>query len=246
MSEPKSSPLKRKSQLLDPDPSPKRHAKSKHSQSLPFTSQSSSPTRKASTKSRKSAATSSTRPSRKSHTDSLLPSQILWASEASWLSATITGDTSQRELMELFEDDNLMAGAKVVYFVYNDINAANIETLLMTHVAMPTDSLLFSKVCDKYGRRRSKWAGDTMKFFERLVGRFVHECHENPRNAKQEFSTLSSDARQEFWMAQWEKDEAGLAKEMWSPAANVIDWESIYGTPPTSRTQEDRTKLEAV
>jgi hypothetical protein len=175
-----------------------------------------------------------------------VPSQILWASEASWLSATITGDTSQRKLIELLEDDNLMAGAKVVYFVYNDINPANIETLLMTHIAMPTDSLLFSKICDKYGRRRSKWAGDTMKFVERLVGRFVHEWHEHPQNAKQEFSALSGEARQEFWMAQWEKDEAGLAKEMWSPVANVIDWESIYGTPPTSRTQEDRTKLEAV
>ena len=43
----------------------------------------------------------------------------------------------QHNLAELSDDDTLIAGAKVVYFFYNDINPASIETLLRPLTPLP-------------------------------------------------------------------------------------------------------------
>ena len=172
--------------------------------------------------------------------DSLQPSHILWASEASWLSAALDQLADQRDLDKI-DQDTLVAGAKVVYFVFNDINDTNIESLLRTLGAFPTDELKFARVCDEFKRRCSKWQGAIIGFVEVLVANTLLKwVEENPRR---DFMTLSIHDRQQVWERAYDQDAAGVATAMWKPVGGVIEWGQIFGNRPQGRSDADHEKI---
>jgi hypothetical protein len=173
--------------------------------------------------------------------DSVLPSHIMWASEASWFSTAPGQLANQRDLEKIDEEDTLAAGAKVVYFVHNDINDTNIESLLRMLGAYPTDGLKFARVCDEFKRRKSKWQGAIVGFVEVLVANtLIKWVEENPGR---DFMTLSTDHRQQIWMRAYDRDKAGVAVAMWKPVGDVIDWGQVFGDRPSERRDEDHKKV---
>ena len=173
--------------------------------------------------------------------DSPQPSRILWASEASWLSAALDQFADQPGLHKIDEEDTLVAGAKVVYFVYNDINDTNIESLLRNFGALPTDGLKFARVCDEFKRRRSKWQGAIIGFVEVLVANTLLKwVEENPRR---DLMTLRNHHRQQIWEHAYDQDPAGVATAMWKPVGGVIEWGQVFGNRPQGRSDADHEKI---
>jgi hypothetical protein len=173
--------------------------------------------------------------------DSVLPSHIMWASEASWLSTALDQLANQRDLEKIDEEDTLAAGAKIVYFVHNDINDTNIESLLRTLGAFPTDGLKFARVCDEFKRRCSKWQGAIIGFAEVLVANNLMQWVEE--NAAHDFMTLSKHHRQQIWERAYDRDQADVAVAMWKPVGGVIDWGQIFGDRPSESRDEDHEKI---
>ncbi|KAG9201358.1 hypothetical protein G6514_005730 [Epicoccum nigrum] len=133
--------------------------------------------------------------------DSILPSRILWASEASWLSAALNQLVNHLDLDEIDHKDTLMAGAKVVYFVQNDINDTNIESLLRTLGEFPANGLKFARIRDD--------------FVEVLVANTLLQwLEENPED---DFAELSQDRRQQVWETAYDRDRSGMCIAMWKP-----------------------------
>jgi hypothetical protein len=172
--------------------------------------------------------------------DSLLPSHIIWASEASWLSAALDQLTNQRDLEKIDEEDTLVACAKVVYVVHNDINDTNIESLLRTLEAFPTDDLKFARVCDEFKRRCSKWQGAIVGFVEVLVANtLIKWGEEKPRR---DFMTLDEYHRQQIWERAYDRDKAGVAVAMWKLVGGVYnDWSILYSTDDAIMDRSERS-----
>lgn len=106
-----------------------------------------------------------------------------------------------------------MAGAKVVYFVYNDINDTDIESLLRTLGAFPTDGLKFARICDEYKKRSSKWQGSIVGFAEVLVANtLIQWVEEHP---EQDFMELEQQHRQQVWELAYDRDQSGVCVAMW-------------------------------
>jgi hypothetical protein len=151
----------------------------------------------------------------------------LWASEASWLSAALDQLANRRDLENIEEEDTLMAGAKVVYFVHNDINDTKIESFLRTLGAFPTDGLKFLRVCDEFKKRCSKWQGAIIGFVEVLVANTLIKWVEE--NSGRDFMTLSKHHRQQVWERAYHRDQAGVAVAMWMPVGGVYNnWLILY------------------
>ena len=168
----------------------------------------------------------------------------MWASEASWLSAALNQLADRRDLEKIDEEDTLVAGAKVVYFVHNDISNTNIESLLRTLGAFPTDGLKFARICDEFKRRNSKWQGAIISFVEVLVANTLLQWVEE--NPKRDFMTLSKQHRQQVWELAYDRDRSGVAVAMWKSVGGVIDWAQIFGDRPTGRSDDDHDKIISV
>lgn len=187
---------------------------------------------------------SGTKPRQALQRDSVQPSRILWASQAPWLSAALSQLADQRDLETIDEEDMLVAGAKVVYFVHNDINNTNIESLLRTLGAFPTDGLKFARICDKFKRRNSKWQGAIISFVEVLVANTLLQWVEE--NPDRDFMTLTKHHRQQVWELAYDRDRSGIAVAMWKSVGGVIDWAQIFGDRPTGRSDADHDKIISV
>lgn len=165
----------------------------------------------------------------------------MWASETLWLSAALNQLADRRDLEQIDEEDTLVAGAKVVYFVHNDISNTNIESLLRTLGAFPTDGLKFARICAEFKRRCLNWQGAIISFVEVLVANTLLQWVEE--NPERDFMTLSKHHRQQVWERAYDRDKSCIAVTMWKSVGGVIDWAQIFGDRPAGRSDQDHAAI---
>lgn len=140
----------------------------------------------------------------------------------------------------------MLRGAKVIYFICNELNVKDIEALLVPLGLISTGTLKYEKASKALGYKQSKWQHSIItSFIFPLVGRLITEWADNPDNAGKSFEDLTPPERWAVWKAEYLKDAATMAKEMWTPVKSVIDWHALFeatGLPAETSTKIKRTR----
>ena len=178
-----------------------------------------------------------------SHRSLLVPGSITWATDVAWLCGL--GDGAQRNAKELSEADTILAGAKIVYFVTNDINPEDLKALTTKLMPIEEDSLLWRKAITDFGAKKSKWQNSVMSYVEATVGKLMATWSEGPENRGKDFSTLSEDDRLAIWRAEYRRDPRAIAQEWWKSVGGSLNWDAIFAISDRA-SAEDKAKVNRV
>jgi hypothetical protein len=148
----------------------------------------------------------------------------------------------QRNLAEISDDDSIIAGAKVVYFVNNDVNPADLRALTSPLTPLEEDSLLWRKFCAGFNRRKSKWQNSVISHVEATVVKCMTAWVDLPANRGQEFKIMTKAQRYQVWLEEQRRHPRGIAREMWKSVGGIKDWGAIFDTP-AGVSEDDIAKL---
>lgn len=151
---------------------------------------------------KRGAAAHGVKRAKTSHRSLLAPGLITWATEVAWLSG-IGAEGGQRNVKELSEEDTILAGAKIVYFVTNDLNPEDLKALTFRLTQLEEDSLLWHKVVTEFGPKKSKWQNGVMSYVEATVVKLMTAWLDEPDNRGRDFSVLSKAGRLRIWRAEF-------------------------------------------
>jgi hypothetical protein len=169
---------------------------------------------------------------------------ITWATDVAWLSG-VGADGGQRNVRELSEEDTVLAGAKIVYFVTNDLNPQDLRALTSKLTPLEEDSLLWRKAITEFGAKKSKWQNTVMSYVEATVVKLMAAWSNQAENRGKEFNTLSEDERLVLWRAEYGRDPRAIAQEWWKPVGGSLNWAAIFDIPD-SASAEAKAKVNRV
>jgi hypothetical protein len=174
----------------------------------------------------------------------LAPGLITWATDVAWLSG-VGADGDQRNVRELSEEDTVLAGAKIVYFVTNDLDPQDLRALTSKLTPLDEDSLLWRKAITDFDAKKSKWQNTVMSYVEATVVKVIAAWSNRAENRGKEFNTLSEDDRLALWRAEYGRDPRAIAQEWWKPVGGSPNWAAIFAIPD-SASAESKAKVARV
>jgi hypothetical protein len=179
-----------------------------------------------------------------SHRSLLEPDMITWATDVAWLSG-VGADGGQRNVRELSEKDTILAGAKIVYFVTNDLTSEDLKVLASKLTPVEEDSLLWRKAITEFGAKKGNWQNGVMSYVEATVVKIMTAWLDQAENSGKEFNTLSKDDRVAMWRAEYRRDPRAIAQEWWKPVGGSVNWSAIFDITD-SASAKDKAKIDRV
>jgi hypothetical protein len=173
----------------------------------------------------------------------LVPNSITWATDVAWLSGL--GDGGQRNVKKLSDEDTNLAGAKIVYFVTNDLNPEDFNALTSKLTPVEEDNLLWRKAVTEFGAKKSKWQNGVMSYVEATVVKLMAVRSDQAENREKGFSTISEDDRLTLWRAEYRRDPRAIAQEWWKSVGGSLNRGAIFDIPD-SASAKSKAKINLV
>ncbi|KAF3006825.1 hypothetical protein E8E13_010589 [Curvularia kusanoi] len=165
-----------------------------------------------------------------SHRSLLAPNLITRATDVAWLTG-MNDHHGQRNVKELSEEDTIVAGAKIVYFVTNDFNPQDLRALTSKLTPLKEDGLLWREATAEFGSRKSKWQNGVISYIEATVVKLMDAWSQDATNRGREFKDLPEVDRLVIWMDEYNHDSHSIAQEWWKPVGGSLDWHAIFDMP---------------